>query len=88
MRFRWLGPLPHPEAGRFLKCIVLPTVARSGRCFCFVGRHVMDDSAKGFIVRQNIVRYIDQLKSKPTPFSDMLLKLLAEEEAKQIKAAT
>jgi hypothetical protein len=48
----------------------------------------MDDSAKGFIVRQNIVRYIDQLKSKPTPFSDMLLKLLAEEEAKQIKAAT
>ncbi len=49
----------------------------------------MDDSVKGFIERQNIVRYIDQLKIETDPVRrDMLSKLLAEEEAKQIKAAT
>jgi hypothetical protein len=48
----------------------------------------MDDSVKGFIERQNIAHYIDQLKTETDPFQrDTLLKLLAEEEAKQIKAA-
>jgi hypothetical protein len=51
--------------------------------------HVMDNSVKGFIERQNIAHYIDQLKIEADPVRrDMLLRLLAEEEAKQIKAAT
>jgi hypothetical protein len=49
----------------------------------------MDDCVKGFIKRQNIAHYIDRLKIEADPVRpDMLLKLLAEEEAKQIKAAT
>ncbi len=49
----------------------------------------MDNSVKGFIERQNITRYIDQLKFETDPLRrSMLLRLLAEEEAKQIKAAT
>ena len=49
----------------------------------------MDYSAKGFIERQNIARYIDQLKIETDPVRrDMLSKLLDEEEAKQVKAAT
>lgn len=49
----------------------------------------MDYSAKGFIERQNIARYIDQLKIETDPVRrDMLSKLLAEEEAKQTKSAT
>ena len=49
----------------------------------------MDDCARGFIERQNIARYLDQLKIETDPVRrDMLAKLLAEEEAKQIKAET
>ena len=49
----------------------------------------MDDSVNGFIERQNIAHYIDQLKIETDPIRrDMLLRLLAEEEAKQIKTAT
>jgi len=49
----------------------------------------MDDSAKGFIERQNIAHYIDQLKIETDPVRRyMLSKLLAEEEAKQVKAET
>ena len=49
----------------------------------------MDDSVKAFVDRQNIAHYIDQLKIETDPVRrDMLLKLLAEEEAKQVKAAT
>jgi hypothetical protein len=49
----------------------------------------MDDSVKGFIERQNITHYIGQLKTEIDPVRrDILSKLLAEEEAKQIKAAT
>lgn len=49
----------------------------------------MDDSVKGFIERQNIAHYVDQLKIETDPVRrDTLLKLLAEEEAKQTKAAT
>lgn len=47
----------------------------------------MDDSVKGFIDRQNIAHYMDQLKIETDPVRrDMLMRLLAEEEAKQIKA--
>ncbi len=49
----------------------------------------MEESVKGFIERQNIARYIDQLKIETDPVRrDMLSKLLAEEDAKQVKAAT
>jgi hypothetical protein len=49
----------------------------------------MDNSVKGFIERQNIARYLDQLKIEIDPVRrDMLSKLMAEEEAKQVKAAT
>ena len=49
----------------------------------------MDESMKAFVERQNVVRYIDQLKTETDPVKrDSVLKLLAEEEAKQIKAGT
>lgn len=49
----------------------------------------MDESMKSFVKRQNVVRYIDQLKTETDPVKrDSVLKLLAEEEAKQIKAGT
>ncbi len=49
----------------------------------------MDDTLKAFIERQNVARYIDQLKAETDPVKrDTLLKLLAEEKARQIKAAT
>lgn len=49
----------------------------------------MEVSVKGFIERRNITHYIDQLKVETDPVRrDMLLRLLAEEEAKRIKAAT
>jgi hypothetical protein len=48
----------------------------------------MGDTVKAFVERQNIAHYIDQLKIETDPVQrDMLLKLLAEEEAKQIKAS-
>lgn len=49
----------------------------------------MDASVKAFVERQNIAHYLDQLRTETDPVQrDMLLKLLAEEEAKQMKAAT
>ena len=46
----------------------------------------MDYSAKGFVERLNIAHYIDQLKTDTDPVKrNMLLKLLAEEVAKQVK---
>jgi hypothetical protein len=47
----------------------------------------MDDSVKGFVERQNIAHYIDQLVDEPDLAKrNMLLKLLAEEVAKQVEA--
>jgi hypothetical protein len=44
---------------------------------------------KAFVERQNIAHYMDQLKTETDRVQrDTLLKLLAEEEAKQIKAPT
>ena len=49
----------------------------------------MDDTVKAFVERQNIAHYIDQLKIETDPVQrETLLKLLAEEEAKQIRAST
>ncbi len=46
----------------------------------------MDDSVKAFVERRNIAHYIDRLSTEANPAQrDTLLKLLAEEEAKQIK---
>jgi predicted phosphatase len=45
----------------------------------------MDDSAKGFVERLNIAHYIDQLITETDPVKrNMLVKLLAEEVAKQV----
>jgi len=53
---------------------------------------------KAFVERQNVVHYIDQLKTETNPdkrnvvlkllAEEMVLKLLAEEEVRQVKAAT
>ena len=49
----------------------------------------MDDFANGFVERQNIAHYIDRLITEPDGVKrNMLLKLLAEEVAKQVKAST
>jgi len=49
----------------------------------------MDDTVKKFIESQNIAHYIDELKIETDPFRhDTLLRLLADEEAKQIKASS
>jgi len=49
----------------------------------------MDKSMEAFVERQNVVRYIDQLKTETNPVKrNVVLKLLAEEEAKQVKAST
>jgi hypothetical protein len=58
----------------------------------------MDESMKAFVERQNVVHYIDQLKTETNPdkrnvvlkllAEEMVLKLLAEEEVRQVKAAT
>lgn len=49
----------------------------------------MNDSVKAFIERRNIAHCVDQLKIETDPVRrDTRLKLLAEEEAKQTKAAT
>ena len=58
----------------------------------------MDESMKAFVERQNVVHYIDQLKTEIDPVKrnvvlkllaeEVVLKLLAEEEVKQVKAAT
>ena len=49
----------------------------------------MDESMKAFVERQNVVHYIDQLKTEIDPVKrNVVLKLLAEEEVKQVKAAT
>jgi hypothetical protein len=58
----------------------------------------MDESMKAFVERQNVVHYIDQLKTEIDPVKrngvlkllaeEVVLRLLAEEEVKQVKAAT
>ena len=58
----------------------------------------MDKSMKAFVERQNVVHYVDQLKTETDPVKrNVVLKLLAEEvvskllageEVKQVKAAT
>ena len=46
----------------------------------------MDESVKAFVKRQNVVRYNDQPKTETDPVKrDVLLKLLTEEETKQVK---
>ena len=57
----------------------------------------MDESMKAFVERQNVVHYIDQLKTETDPAKrnmvlkllaeDVVSKLLAEEDVKQIKAS-
>ena len=49
----------------------------------------MDRSMEAFVERQNVERYIDQLKTETDPVKrNVVLKLLAEEEVKQVKAST
>jgi hypothetical protein len=58
----------------------------------------MDESMKPFVERQNAVHYVDQLKTETDPVKrnvvlkllaeEMVSKLLAGEEDKQVKAAT
>jgi hypothetical protein len=48
----------------------------------------MDASVKAFVERQNIAHYLDQLRTETDPVRrEKLLQLLAEENAKQMKAA-
>ena len=58
----------------------------------------MDESMKPFVERQNAVHYVDQLKTETDPVKrnivlkllaeEMVSKLLAGEEDRQVKAAT
>jgi hypothetical protein len=58
----------------------------------------MDKSMKAFVERQNVVHYVDQLKTETDPVKrnvvmkllaeEVVSKLLAGEEVKQVKAAT
>jgi hypothetical protein len=49
----------------------------------------MDESMNAFVERQNVVHYIDQLKTETDPVKrNAVLKLLAEEDVKEVKAAT
>ena len=58
----------------------------------------MAESMNAFVERQNILHYMDQIKAETDPAKrngvlkllaeELLLKLLAEEEVKQVKAAT
>ena len=49
----------------------------------------MDDFTKVFVERQNVARYIELIKTETDPAKrNVLLKLLAEEEAKQVKPST
>lgn len=58
----------------------------------------MDESMKPFVERQNVVHYVEQLKTETDPdrrnvvlkllAEEFVLKLLAEEEVEQVKAAT
>jgi len=48
----------------------------------------MDNFTKAFVERQNVARYIDLIKAETDPVKrDVLLRLLAAEEAKQAKAS-
>ena len=57
----------------------------------------MDESMKSFVEHQNVVHYVEQLKTETDPVKrnvvlkllaeEMVSKLLAGEEDKQIKAA-
>ena len=48
----------------------------------------MDESMKAFAERQNVVHYIDQLKTETDPVNrNAVLKLLAEEKVKQVKVS-
>ena len=58
----------------------------------------MDESMKPFVERQNVVHYVEQLKTETDPVKrnivlkllaeEMVSKLLAGEEDRQVKAAT
>ena len=58
----------------------------------------MDESMKSFVERQNVVHYVEQLKTETDPVKrnvvlkllaeEMVAKLLAGEEDKQVNAAT
>ena len=90
MRFEWLGPLPPiPEAGRSPSAWFFQRSRDPAAVSPSWGGPQMDDSVKAFVERQNIAHYMDQLKTETDPVQrDTLLKLLAEEEAKKIKAPT
>ena len=57
----------------------------------------MDESMKPFVERENVVHYVEQLKTETDPVKrnvvlkllaeEMVAKLLAGEEDKQVKAA-
>jgi hypothetical protein len=47
----------------------------------------MDDALKAFVERQNISNYIERLKAETDAVQRrLLLRLVAEEEAKQVKS--
>ncbi len=49
----------------------------------------MDESVKAFVERQNVAHYFDQLKTETDPVKrNVVLRLLAEEKVKQVKAST
>jgi hypothetical protein len=57
----------------------------------------MDESMKSFVEHQNVVHYVEQLKTETDPVKrnvvlkllakEFVLKLLAEEEVEQVKAS-
>lgn len=98
MCLSWPRDPPIPDAGRSLAHrspngrAIRPFFSPRAR-----GR-VMDESMKAFVERQNVVHYVEQLKTETDPAKrNVVLKLLAEEvvskllageEDKQVKAAT
>ena len=49
----------------------------------------MDESMKAFVERQGVVHYFEQLKTETDPAKrNVVLKLLAKEDVKQVKAVT
>jgi hypothetical protein len=87
MRFEWVGSAVS-EADRSLSSRFFQRSRDPAAVSPWWGTPQMDDSVKAFIERQNIAHYIDQPKTETDPVQrDTLLKLLAEEEKKLIKAS-
>jgi hypothetical protein len=83
----WAASPPFPEAGRSPafsspngRAIRPLLLVRLGGC-------PMDDALKAFVERQNISNYIERLKTETDAVQRrLLLRLVAEEEAKQVKS--